>query len=454
MPAPAIEAITKPSTPGEKTGNQAAQPIGMPINMPGFGTIGPFSVAAYKRYRQMRNNPNVALARAIFMGPIKSANWSYEVQENGDDTMRQFVEEQLDPLRYWILHNTLFGLDYGHADFEKVWAIVEGRLGYRKLKPLRVENTEILIDKDTGSFLGLKNNSTELMPADTFHWTYDMEAGNFYGRSWFENIKNEWSAWNQTRERLGKYLFKVAGTIPIMRYPPGTAKDESGVEQDNYKHAQNVLAQLGQGHGVAMQHTLASWAQEALRQGVDVTKLMAWSIEFLETKGRHGTEFVESMRHFERQIFRGLLVPERVATEGEHGTKAESGVHADIALQNSQEVLDDVIRHVNWYLVDPLLAVNWGAGAVGGVVVKAEPLVDHKRALIEKLVTQVLAPQNADLFARWLSVDGMLDVLGLPKMDDSLDDLETQDDEAPTPEEERDTFLAAMMRERVAAETN
>ncbi len=451
MPTPPVEAPAKPSALGEKTGSQSAQPIGLPINMPGFGTVGP---ATYKMYRRMRNNPNVALARAIFMGPIKSANWSYEVEDNGNDTMRQFIEAQLDPLRYWILHNTMFGLDYGHADFEKVWEVVEGKLGYRKLKPLRVENTDTLVDKDTGAFLGVKNNGTELMPADVFHWTYDMEAGNFNGRSWFDNIVNEWHAWNQTRERLGKYLFKVAGTIPIMRYAPGEAKDENGVQRDNSEHAQRVLQMLGQGHGVAMQNTLTPWAQDAMRQGIDVSKLMAWSIEFLETKGRHGAEFVESMRHFERQIFRGLLVPERVATEGEHGTKAESGVHADIALQNSQEVLDDVIQHVNWYLVDPLLAVNWGAGAVGGVVIKAEPVVDRKRALIEKLVTQVLAPQNADLFARWLSVDGMMDILGLPKSADSLDEFETQDDEAPTPVEERDVFLAGLMREQVAAETN
>jgi len=115
------------------------------------------------------------------------------------------------------------------------------------------------------------------------------------------------------------------------------------------------------------------------------------------------------------QLLRGYLVPERAGIEGQFGTKAEAEAHTDIVLFEGQWTLDDLIRHLNWYIVDQLLALNYGEAARGTVWIEAEPIIDEQAGLLRELVKSVISSDTIDIFQTWTDVDQILDQLGIPR---------------------------------------
>lgn len=371
----------------------------------------------YRTYRQMRSNPTVALARMVATAPIRTSSWSVEAKEDATDDMVELIKSQIE--KHWpeLIKNILFSLDYGWSPFEKVFEIKDGKIVYRKLKHLLVDKTKILIDKNDGGFSGFQQDGVKLTPEKCFMFTYDGEAGNYYGRSRHENIREyAWMPWIETAQKHRKYITKVSGVIPMIEYPEGTSLDATGAEKSNFEMAKLVLAKLGSGDGVAMPNTLAKYAEDLAKQGVDLSQLKAWHISFLETKGTHGQDFISTLRHNESLIMRGWLVPERAATEGQFGTKAEAGEHAEIALIVADLLLEDIIRSINLYLVNPLLVYNWGQNAADSVYITKGGLDPLLREFYKSIIKEVLVnPANIDLFLGMIDIDAVLDNVELPK---------------------------------------
>ncbi len=409
----------KPPPTGEATGRQQAK-----LDWAAFFGDDTFVSAksgTFDTYRLMRGNPTIAMARMAATAPICAAEHSYELGDEASEEWRDFVEAKIEPLWQRLVKDMLFALDYGFAAFEKVWEVDgDGHLAYRKLKSLLPDKTNILVTEQHGVFAGLRQGGVTLDSSKSFLYTYDMEAGDPYGRPRHENVRGTWNRWNTLAKKQDKYITKVAGVIPIIEYPPGTSQDKTGAEKDNYDLAVAILNSLGKGVGVTMPNTLAQYATDLARQGVDLSQLRAWAIDFLETKQQHGAEMVEMMRHQESQLARGWLIPERAIIEGQHGTLAESESHAKLALVIAYLLLVEMCRYVNWYLIDPLLVVNFGMKAAGGVKIVPQSLDSAMQLFMQDLIGKVLGDKNnVDLFLDLLDVTAMLDQVGLPKNKDA-----------------------------------
>ncbi|HPS52800.1 MAG TPA: hypothetical protein PLK08_04530, partial [Phycisphaerae bacterium] len=212
---------------------------------------------------------------------------------------------------------------------------------------------------------------------------------------------------------------KVAGVIPMIEYPPGESLDQNGNLKTNYELAAMILANLGKGNGVAMPNVLAKYAEDLARQGVDISQLKAWMISFLEVQGSHGDMFEKLMRHRESLMMRGWLVPERTATEGQHGTNAEAVTHGELSLVVADQTLLEMLQAVNWHLVNPLLRTNFGQQAENKVWISRSGLDPEQKAFLRNIMQSILTnPANVDLFTTMLDVDAMLDDTGLPKGSD------------------------------------
>ena len=381
----------------------------------------------FQTYRKMRANPTIAMARAIATAPILRTNWVYIGSDDSTDEMVTFIKEVIKPLIEPLIQSMILAFDYGFQAFEKVFEIkqIDGRdrIVYKKIKALAPGKTQILVD-DHGSFAGLKQEAIELSIANSMVFTYDNEFGNFYGRSRHENVReNAWKPWMDLIKQENRYVNKISGVIPIIEYPPGGEEtDENGQKQTAFEMAAKVLQNLGQGNGVAMPNTFAKYADDLSRAGVDIGQLKAWSISFLETTGRHGDQFVSQMRHKESLMMRGWLVPERTATEGQSGTKAEAGVHGAVALSIAEIDLALIKRSINWFVIEPLLAMNFGEEFRKAVKIESEPLSDAEKLFFRELLVKVLGDSsNIDLLLATLDMDGMMDLAGLPKVEDNID---------------------------------
>lgn len=447
--------VTKPPTKGEKTKSQSPlynRVVG--FNVLQLGGLNDVPKGDIRTYRRMRNTPTIALARDIANAPIKTAAWSLDSDEGISEDIVEFIRETLEFVWPLLIVDMLRARDYGFQGFEKVWEMNEdGRWVYKKLKPLLPEITQVALnEKKNWNFAGIKQSGTkEIVSVEKSLWySYDADIGNWYGRSWFENIRQyAWFPWVETSTKfLTQYIKKVAGTIPMVHYPIGKSENAEGTTKSNYEIATSILQKLGSGAGVAVPQELVNFAEEFIRGGTDIKDLMSWQISFLEPKGRHGSDFLAILKYYDSLMMRGMLVPERAGIEGQFGTKAESGEHADIALTIADIAFQDIIRNTNWYVINPLLVYNFGQKFENKVRMKREGLdPDMKiffRAIMEKVLT---SPTNVDLVQAWLDVDSMFDALGLPKAEETIEPVEIDEDIDPEQKqtEEEKEIVASIM---------
>lgn len=416
----------KPKT-GEQTKRQipVSNVAGMVSTMTGFGQA---PRGSYKTYRQMRANPTVALARAVAFAPIRTASWSIVADDDVPDDYVEFIEKQVKSFWPSFIKSVLFSLDYGWMPFEKVWAVVENRLVYEKIKPLLVDKTIPMVDKDTGRDAGLRQLDVNLPPENCFTYTYDKEFDNIFGRPRHENIRTSaWNQWQEISENRGKYAKKTSGIIPMVEYPEGTGRDAAGIEKPNFELAKNVLENLGRGNGVAMPNTMAAFAGDLARSGIDISKLKAWHISFLEGKGNHARGYSDTLRHLESLLMRGWLVPERTATEGQFGTKAESETQSEIALIIADLDFLDIIAETNIGLINPLVIYNFGSRYKDKIRLERGGIDPILRAFFKEIIKSILGEKsNIDLFLNWIDVNSLIDSVGLPKAQEKITTDETK----------------------------
>ena len=371
----------------------------------------------YKEAREMRKNPTIALARAAFSAPIAAGEWGVEsTEDEPDEDMIAFVKEEIVDRRQDLIDVALKGIiDYGWSAFEKVFKIrSDGRFGYSKLKPLLHDLTSILIERDTGAFAGFRQGSTgsnQVVPARqvviplelSLLVPFQVEGTNWYGQGLLENAQDSWKKWKDSNNGAARYDAKVAGSHWVVCYPAKkSSKDATtGEIKSNFDIATAILGALESNGRVAIPSSPENVA--------------GWSIELMSDKGKSQTSFVPRLEYLDRQIFRSFLIPERMVLEGRSGTRSDAGDHADVAITIMELVDKHITRLINWYALDPLLALNWGDEARGKVFLSSAPLVDEKRNLIEKIYMAIL--NNPVGFLEeldTLDTEVMKEKLGLP----------------------------------------
>lgn len=397
-------------------------------------------------WRRMRRNPTIALALAAAKAPVKAAAWSVEADEGVPQEHIDLIRDYVLPLRPTLLSEGLRAIEYGRQPFETVWNIEDGRLVPAKLKPLLPEKTKILTDEKTGAFLGLKNGDVTLDQMDSLVISFDGEGGNLEGESRFENIREDaWWPWKQVLVRISQYSTKAAGIIPRIGYPIGESTGPDGKVTSNTTIAQLIANKIATGGSIIMPNKIPAWAENALAKGVDLEKLMAWNIEFIEARNSHGDELTSMMDKFEALMVRGILMPERSILQGKHGTNAESETQGDVGIAIAQDTSEELMRIVNWHLVDKVLIANFGPQAAGTVRLCAAPLVDEQAKLLRSILTAVLtAPANIDLVLGVLDLDAAMEEVGLPvRMDPVYPEPGDLDPEKKTPSKDDPAAVVA-----------
>lgn len=369
----------------------------------------------YATYREMLNDPTIALCQAAAAAPIRSAGWSVEADDDAPEEAVSLITDIFESHRPWILAQAVRSIYYGWQGFEKVWSIDEG--GYTiitQFKPLLPDWTEITVD-EYGTMTGMRQHGVTLDLSKSLVISYDVEGDNWYGRSRMENLRRwAWCPWKGGARKLEQYQTKTAGVIPMITYPEGQGYDQNNGVLTNYEIATRALATLSQATGIAMPNTLHPWAEDALRNGANLNDLLAWKIQLIEPRAGHGSEFVGALSYQDKLKARGYLIPERAILEGQYGTKAEAGTHGDVALSISQSVLDDIVRQINMQAVDDVLSTNFGPDVRGKVYLKPAPIEDDELMLFRELV-KGLYTSAPDLMRTDLDMDAILDRLNLPK---------------------------------------
>jgi len=246
-----------------------------------------------------------------------------------------------------------------------------------------------------------------------------VEGTNWYGRALLENARSVYNQWVEANAGASRYDKKVAGSHFVVRYPVGKSV-VNGTTKDNYEVAQDLLRTLESSGSIAIPNVLDRFVEELNQQQ------FGWSIEILEDKGGRQPTFIDRLRYLDVMKVRALLMPERAVLEGVFGTKAEARTHADLALTNIELMGKHVVRHVNWYCVDQLLALNWGEEARGSVWIVQSPLVDQNLSYLRDVYELIL--KNPSGFVEEygkIDTSSLKDLLRIPSTTEEIDVVES-----------------------------
>lgn len=349
-------------------------------------------IGTYTQLRAVRKDPTVQLARALLVSCVQAGSWSIKADDDVSEDIVDFMQHIL-RLRDDFLYNVIsFGkVDFGWQGFEKIFNIVDNRIEIEVLKPLLHDMTHIMVTKH-GRFAGYRQrsmawgglNSTasggpaypiDLLVEKCLHTAFGVEAGNYYGMPLLENIRSTCDDWDDCNAGAKRYDLKLAGTHWVVKYPPGTGTVD-GETIDNGEIAALILTALESSGSVSIPTTTATVLQEMTN--TDVANLYAWSVELLDDKGKKQASFNDRLKYLDSQKVRGLLMPERSLLEGNYGTKAEAGVHIDLAIANMEATDRAITDMFNNQLVNQLLQLNFGDGLVNKVKVVSAPLIDKQ----------------------------------------------------------------------------
>lgn len=388
-----------------------------PMGYPGWVS---FYTGSILTYRWMLQLPVLRLVRSIDVGIISSSNWEYEADKGVPDNIKEFITSNMDRLRLkLIMEFFLRGRDYGSMSGEILWEERDGLLRIRDVKPLLNELCKSLQDR-TGQVIGVRNNlrgqdasgkEVEFvdlaLPYKGFHFTFDGEAGNPYGRSWLENCRatsfREWLNCSQQLQALG---VKITGVVTIItapsgRFPTGKLNADGTMQFDTYKaSSERVISGLAKGSAGAYVPGIGFDIDQ--KGNIDMMKLMAQligksmvtvDIKDFGSQASAIEGILSRMKHAEVNMFAAGLRSSRTGLEGEHGTKEEAGVHTDTGTLNA-ETEDRLFAAACQPLVDAQLEVNFGPKYIGKVRIKPASLIDRKSQVLRAFLMAVLQDRN------------------------------------------------------------
>lgn len=376
------------------------------------------SGVTYDTYRELRKDPTVSLARQLLIATVLSGAWSIEADEDVADDVIEFIKRTMLPLRDSLMEQTMANLiDFGWVSFEKVFELKNNQLSLRMLKCLLPDITSILIDKDTGSFEGVRQwprtgYNVDLSPKKCLYIGFRVEGTYWYGNSLLEVVRATVDKWVQAEQSAANYDKKVAGSHFVVYYPPGKSI-VNGVETDNYQVAVQLLTALENSGAITVPRTLVEYVDQLNATNAE----QGWKVDVLSDTGSRQPAFVDRLKYLDALKVRAMMLPERAIIEGEFGTKAEASVHGDLALTNISLMDQMITTRINEQVVDQLLAYNYGEEYVGKVWLSPAPLVDEQAMFLKDLYKLILTnPQTfADEIAS-IDTDSIKDRLNIPKL--------------------------------------
>ena len=365
--------------------------------------------ATIDTYRRMRKDPTIALARALAMAPVQVGEWSIEADDSIDDEQVKFILTQAKRWRQTYIDHAMMGsIDFGWAPFEIVYEVIEGAFVILKLKPLLHDITKILVDEKTGEFIGFKQGDLVLPREVCLLTSFRVEGTQWYGQSLMENARVTYNQWVEANVGAARYDKKVSGSNFIVYYPYGKSRVGSK-EIDNIELAKTVLAALESSSGIAMPAALGQFVDKVAQQ-----RQPDWKVELLSDGVPKQYSFISRLQYLDTLKVRALIIPERAITEGKFGTKAEAGVHQDIALTYmdlQHRYLTDIF---NRDVVNTLTMQNFGM--VDTIRLVAAPIVNAQIAFLQQIYASIISSQtlSAEEFGT-IDTDAVKDQLGIPK---------------------------------------
>lgn len=386
----------------------------------------------YRRIRAMRRDPTINLARILSIAPILSAGWSYEETDKAEKYpgVKEFIEREVEPFRLHLIQTGMLNcLDFGWQGYEKVFQYLDedNAIHIKKLKPLLPDLTHIRVNQNTGEFIGLqqfqnfasieRNAIINLDLDESLLYYIDYEGTNWYGNSVMRIAEMPHRLSQIANNAAMRYDLKIAGSHWVVYYPIGRSPyGPAAIETDNFIIAQDLIRQLEQSGALAIPTLVSAIVNDLNSVGGEFAQEKRdWRVEILSDNSAGAQSFDPRLRYLDSLKFRAFGLPERSATEGQFGTKAESATQIDFALTHIMFRGDMFCQQTNEGLINQLLRYNYGVEAEGCVFVKQKPITDEAISRIFQVYMKGMdLPTLEPHLVSALDIEEMQKKIGIP----------------------------------------
>lgn len=353
---------------------------------------------SYDTYRKIRKDPTISLVRSVVMMPIVKLPWSYEKTKDAPEGAQEFISDHMDRIKAHVVRTGLEGgIDFGWQPYEKVFKTNREGMLCMKLKPLLQDITEILVYEDTGAFFGFEQQNYQGTPVTldlkkSLLLSFNVEGTDWYGQSTLEIARGPYDWWNTANDAAERYDRKIAGSHWKIEYPPGETNVD-GVMKPNNEVAKIILSSLQSSGAVIIPAHLAEYVADLNASQQEA----AWKIELMSDSGAASASFDTRLRYCDSLKARAFGVPERSTLEGQFGTKAEAGEHADLAFTLMEQRGGHIVAELNAHVVNHLLRVNYGEEYENTVYIVQGSLQDTSLTFLRQVYMSILANPNTFL---------------------------------------------------------
>lgn len=363
----------------------------------------------YSTYRRILSHPTVALGTLFITNEVLQATIDVRGVDKGvDPDWVDLIRRMFLPTRRAVMAECVRSMWYGWKPLEKVWSR-RGRNLWCQLKPHYSDFSRIYLSRRTGLYAGMSflGFGLDVLPPNrTLPIVFGMEAGNLYGSPLLDNAYDAIEEWGRNQLDLFKVRAKLSGILPILKYPPGTTPQPgpngTTVQVDNSVIAQAILDSLGMGNGVCMPSV--GYDAKAIQATPALAGVSLWTLEFQNngtlSPAIDGMLAVKSSLKVD--LINALGLPERALMEGEHGTKAEAGVHSENTVPMIEAAIASFLDQLNHGIptmgvtgaVDDVLLYNFGQRAVGQVELVYTPIDNSKLGLVKDVLLGWMSCQD------------------------------------------------------------
>jgi hypothetical protein len=356
--------------------------------------------------KRIRKDPQVALGLAAIKAPVMASFESIRV-DCKDPVIRGFIHQVLMNESGGILRRAVYtalkSLEFGFIAHEKVWKnnvkvefTVEPDGGDSQpyvetfhnatiladVCDLDPEYTDLKVDGTSGDYFGLSYGfgGGGILPAER-SWlvTHDKEFGNLRGTSVVDQIYDPWY-WCDIMYLFCNRYYERKATPPIKGRAPTAVTDSNGQVVTGVEVFSSMLETLiSEGVIVLPSET----------QGEGRSERPLWDVEYMADDKR-GEMFIAYITHLQTLKLRGMLIPEMVVEKGgTAGTYGMARAHTDTFIGMLTLILEEVLQHVNRWLIPELVSHNFGPDAPPcsiDTLVK----IGERKDLLEQLLLEVI----------------------------------------------------------------
>lgn len=377
---------------------------------------------ADKEFDRILEHPTVKLAVEVVLAMLLRQPWQIDVE---DDDIGAFQFDQIEPYRKAYIRSAFRGyLKDGWRAFETRFGFVrDEQLGLRQsldgIKPLDSDRTDVLVSEDSGAIIGLENRSTKnqttvINRSHMLLTNNDDDGFGALGQPLLRSVQVGHRRWENCDKGAQRYDEKVAGGFLFIKYPVGKTNysENGGARTDNAE----IADALGRSYKAA------GWGAVPVNVDEDDDGSLlfteAWKAEVVAAAGGLQPGFAVRLKYCDALMLRAFGLPERSATEGTFGTKAEAEAHADVAILVNGARHDRFIDGFNEYVMRPWNLANFGDPEISRVV-RGE-LDPNSRELFATIFTALMAdPLMGHDVSQRVDISNLLEKLQIPVKDEA-----------------------------------